>query len=175
MASLLWTEHRDRFARSLSSIAGVPRQTAKAITAAYAEMVDNVLCHAAPHGVARPAAIVGFTVSSTEFEFAVADLGRGVLASLHDKDANRSLTTHGAALRAAIQEGATRRPYSTGHGFKDLHVALADLEGVLRFRSGDAALSLDGQGQPRRAVLGSSPALGGLQLGVRCNARRRRT
>lgn len=175
MAGFLWTEHRDRFGRSLSTIAGVPSQTARAITAAYAEMVDNVICHASSRGAPRPPAIVGFSVSSTEFEFAVADLGRGVLASLHDRDVNRRLTTHGEALRAAIQEGATRRPYSTGHGFKDLHVALADLEGVLRFRSGDAALSLDGQGQPRRAVLGSSPALGGLQLGVRCSAPRRRT
>lgn len=174
MASLLWTEHRDRFGRSLSSIAGLSGQTARAITAAYAEMVDNVLCHAAPEGHPRPAAIIGFSVSSAEFEFAVADLGRGVLASLHDKDTNWRYTTQADALRGAIQEGATRRAHSTGNGFKDLHLSLADLEGVLRFRSGDAALTLDGQRQPRRAVFGSSPPLLGLQLGVRCSAPRRR-
>ena len=173
MASLLWTEHRDRFARSLSSIAGVPGPTARAITGAYAEMVDNVLCHAAPVGAPRPPSIVGFSVSVTEFEFAVADLGRGVLASLRDKEANRSLTNHGDALRAAVEEGATSRPYSTGGGFKEVHVALADLAGMLRFRTGDAALSLNGQGQTRRAVRAPSPMLSGFQLGVYCTVPRR--
>lgn len=169
MSGLGWTEHRDRFGRALRQTACIDGSIARAITAAYAEMVDNVISHSAPPGEPTPPSVVGFLVAETHFEFAVADLGRGVRASLHDKEAHRELRSHEAALRAAVQQGATRRAYAAGNGFKDLHLALADLRGLLRFRTGDVALTLDGRGADRHAVVSASPDMVGFQLAVSCD------
>jgi hypothetical protein len=174
LAELLWTEHRARFAKSLREITALNPEVARGIAGAYYEMVDNIVEHAAVPGDPLPRGLVGFVVDERGFSFSVADLGRGVLASLHDLERHRSIETHHDALDAAIRRGASRRGYSAaGGGFSCLHQALADMHCVLRFRSGDAALVLDGRGADRAARRALSPALPGFQLSVQCVLRRR--
>ncbi|WP_236519213.1 ATP-binding protein [Sandaracinus amylolyticus] len=163
----LWTEHRERFHRSLVHLAGLPARTARAVGGAYAEMADNIISHASSDG-SPTRSLVGFRVSSTEFEFAVADTGRGIRASLHERPEHRRLINHVDALDAAVRGGATRRAHAAGGGFNDLHIALADLNAVLRFRTGDAALTLDGRGADRIAARSASPMMDGFQLSVVC-------
>ena len=161
-----WGLHRDRFGRSLQRRLRLPGALARAITGAYGEMADNVISHAAPEGSPAVRAVVGYAVYETSFAFAVADLGRGVLASLRE---SHPIETHRSALDAAIRRGVTRRDhFNSGTGFPKLHEALADLAGVLRFRSGDSALTLDGRGASRLPRFSTSPDLPGFQLTVAC-------
>jgi hypothetical protein len=80
------------------------------------------------------------------FEFVVSDGGRGVLASLRSCPDYADLVDHGEALRLTLQDGVSRYGKGTSHGkgFRPLFKGLANLNGELRFRSGDQALTIDG-------------------------------
>jgi hypothetical protein len=162
-----WRYFLDRFRRSLSTKLSLPTPRARGLAAALQEMVDNVVQHAALGDA--PVGVVGYEVSDQHFAFAVADLGRGVLASLHENPIHSALTTDGDALLWAVTRGASRRPGVNGTGFSDLLRALADMEGHLSFRSGAARLRLDGRGVGNRVVTPSnSPKMRGFQLSVSC-------
>ena len=163
-----WTEHRDRFRRSLIQHAALAGPLAFAIAAAYGEMVDNVVSHAQIPERSAISAVSAFGVENGGFEFAVGDLGRGVWASLRDKKENGAIDSDRVALDAAVRRGATRRSHDRGSGFSELHKALADLQATLRFRSGSAVLTLDGRGAERHAIEAESPPLDGFQLAVWC-------
>jgi hypothetical protein len=110
-----------------------------------------------------------YSVGRRTMTFAVADLGRGVLASLRTNPAWAALTSSREALVRAIRDRASRRTsVPKGGGFDQVHRALADLNGVLRFRSGDAALILDGRGRDRQITASDSPAMAGFQISVTC-------
>jgi hypothetical protein len=110
---------------------------------AAGELVGNI----SEHSGAADTGIVAYRAGRDGFEFAVADGGVGVLESLNSCPDYKSLTDHGAALRLALTDGVSRFGPSAGrgHGFRPIFVGLANLSGLLRFRSGDHALVIDGQ------------------------------
>lgn len=158
-----------RFSRSLQRNGKFPSALAIAITKAFQEMIDNVIQHSGPRDTQPARGIIGYSVVPGTMTFAVADLGRGVLASLRTNPVWAELSSSREALVRAIQRRATRRvDIFKGGGFDQVHRALADRNGVLRFRSGDAALTLDGRGRDRSVIVSDSPAMEGLQLSVTC-------
>ncbi len=142
------------------------------IVEAFKEMADNVIQHSGS-SVEEPApAIVGYRVRPESMTFAVADVGRGVLASLRTNPRWTLLENAREALVAAVCKSATRRTGVTeGNGFSNLHRALADVFGHLRFRSGGASLSLDGRTSPRQAASKAAVEAQGFQLSVTCSLR----
>ena len=107
------------------------------------QMVDNIYLHSAlsETGMAAYHARAGY------FEFAVLDRGVGVLRSLQNNSEYSCLSDHGDALQLALTDGCSRfgSNSSHGHGFRPLFIGLSNLNGALRFRSGDHALTIDGR------------------------------
>jgi anti-sigma regulatory factor (Ser/Thr protein kinase) len=155
-----------RFSRSLEQ-AGFGRELGRAIAVAFGEMADNIVQHAKQPAGAH--GIVGYQVASRAMCFAVADVGQGILKSLSQTSTWKHLSTDREAILAAVREGATSRGAAIqGTGFKQVHQALTGYNGHMRFRSGNAALTLDGSAEPKTAVTRSVAAMGGFQLFVSC-------
>lgn len=160
----------ERFKRSLVDHGGYAKPLATGLSGALGEMTDNVLRHSTDEEGTPAPAVVGYTVGGAEFEFVVADVGRGALASLRSIPAWRELKDAKSALDAIVTRGATRRSGQTvGGGFRDLFTALVDLAGELRLRTDDAAITLDGRGDCARRIKvhGAVPSLQGFQVTVR--------
>jgi hypothetical protein len=113
------------------------------IAAAVHEMLDNIYLHSKK----SETGLAAFHAGSRKFEFVVLDGGIGILRSLKQSAEFTRLTDHGDALQLALTDGCSR--YGTnsnhGHGFSPLFVGLSNLNGSLRFRSGDHALLIDGK------------------------------
>jgi hypothetical protein len=80
----------------------------------------------------------------------------------------------GQALGLAVQAGKSRYGSSSGHGmgFNRLLLGLADQHALLRFRSGDSLLELDGTGQGAMSSRVAQRAFGaGFLIAVRCARR----
>jgi hypothetical protein len=75
------------------------------------------------------------------------DRGIGVLRSLKTCPEYASLKDHGDALERALTDGSSRYGLGTNHGkgFRPLFIGLSNLNGSLRFRSGDHALTIEGR------------------------------
>jgi hypothetical protein len=70
-----------------------------------------------------------------------------------------------------LQEGVTRYGKGTGHGmgYRPLFQGLANLNGELRFRSGDQALTIDGMNPGSIPTKTSEkPPIGGFIASVNC-------
>lgn len=156
----------DRLERSLKHH-GFGKKLAVGIAKSFFDMADNVVQHSGAD-VDHPAiGAVAYEVADRQCTFAVSDLGRGVLASLQTSRDWKHLATSAEALDAAVRNGASRREgQGKGQGFSELHRALADLAGWLRFASGDAVLRLEGEADRRLAPRGSRPPLPGFQIAV---------
>ena len=157
-------------ARKAAEAVGLPVAVAQSLTAAMRELETNI--H--EHSDQATTGLIAYRASQSEFEFVVADAGRGILSTLQEAPEYRSLTDHGRALHAALQEGVSRygRAANRGNGFRDLFLGLASLDASLRFRSGDHALSLSG-GHPdlRFARLAQKMPFQGFLASVRCRVR----
>lgn len=124
--------------------AGIHVTTARGLVGALREIESNIHEHSG-----RPRdGLVGYRCAAGEFEFVVADSGMGMLASLRRNPKHSALTDAGLALELALTDGISRFPdeEGRGYGFRDLFRGLANLNGELRFRSGDHALLIDGTG-----------------------------
>ena len=164
-AGVEWFYFHDRFRRSLVERLKLPSRTAWDISIALGGMAENVVEHAGLGDV--PRAVVAYQVTAMQFAFGVADVGRGVLKSLHDNPRHAEIRTDAEALAAAVRCGASRRPRGRGHGFEDLLKALADMEGRWTFRSGASRLVFDGRGTgARRWSTANTPSMRGFQLSV---------
>ena len=121
---------------------GFPRKLAAQLVGAFEEIQDNVYDHSG----ASASGLAAYRATARRFEFAVSDGGRGVLASLRSCPDYAHLTDHGTALDLMLKDGVTRYGKGTSHGtgFRPLFNGLANLNGELRFRSGDQALTIDG-------------------------------
>lgn len=130
-------------AQKAASGAGFSKLVAGQLVAAITEMVDNIYLHStlSESGLAAYHARPGY------FEFAVLDRGVGVLRSLQQSVEYARLADHGDALQTALTDGCSRfGPNSNhGHGFRSLFIGLSNLNGALRFRTGDHALTIDGR------------------------------
>jgi hypothetical protein len=169
IGDLTWEQCLERFRRSLRDNGKFPAKLAAGLAGTFEEMVSNLLEHSGADEQHPAPGVVGYKVGLRRMTFAVADVGRGVLASLRTNPRWTALTNSLDALIAAICEQATSKHWlSHGDGFRQVHKTLADLSGTLRFRSGDGVLTLDGRGTARQRVKSRAAAAEGFQLAVSC-------
>jgi hypothetical protein len=122
--------------------AGFTDRIAAQLSAAVDELASNVY----EHSQAPETGVVVYRGTPGLFEFVVADAGVGALATLRTNPKLQHLATDREALPMALQDGCSRfSDPLRGNGFKDLFRGLANHEGNLRFRSGEAAVLIDGQ------------------------------
>lgn len=173
LASTEWFHFIDRFARSLGTHGRFGRKLALGLSGAFGEMIDNVSQHSSATTETSAPGIVAYQIGPGTMSYAVGDVGRGALVSLRTNPPWSHLRDSAEALDAAIRKSATSRRQQAdgcgGSGFHQVHKSLADLNGHLRFRTGDAVLVLDGRGDARRSSQRSSPPLAGFQMSVSCS------
>jgi hypothetical protein len=146
---------------------GFPKLLARQFAAFLEEMHSNI-CE---HSDAAHTGLIAYRARRYEFECVIADSGMGVLKSLQGCPNLRDLTDHGEALKLALTEGISRHGLNRGRGlgFRPLFIGLANLNGELRFRSGNAALSMDGNDPiriPQR--ISQKPNLRGFFISTKC-------
>lgn len=154
-------------ARRAATEAGIVAEWAAQMAASLGEFHSNIV----EHSGARETGFVAFFAAPGVFEFVASDCGVGLLATLREAPENTGLEGHGQALRLALTDGASRygSDQGRGHGFRPLFVGLANRQAALRFRSGDACLSIDGTGPTlARSQLGRKAAIGGFFVSVTC-------
>jgi hypothetical protein len=161
-SDLFWSRCLRAFEQGLTSN-GFPIGLSRALTGALGEMADNVW----QHSQADTPGLVGYEVRARQLTFAVADVGIGVLDSLRTNSEHRHLTSSMEALETAILPGVSRHD-GGGYGFSSLFQAVAELWGITRLRSGEAALIFNRQTEQRTRQRYYLPALPGLQVLVSC-------
>lgn len=157
-----------RKAQEAAELAALPKELAQGLVGAVRELETNIHEHS---GRAHDG-LVAFRSTATEFEFVVADSGAGVLAGLQGTARYAHLTDAGTALKTALADGQSRLldvDPGRGFGFHELFVNLANLNGELRFRSDDHALTIDGSGPALpQARLAQKARLQGFVISVVC-------
>lgn len=124
--------------------AGFDDRTASQLSAAVGELLSNII----EHSEASHTGLVAFRASDACFEFVAADQGVGALASLRGNPRFAALTSDREALPLVLEHGCSCYDQSgRGTGFDDMFLGLAGHNGHLRFRSGDAAVLMDGASQ----------------------------
>jgi len=157
-----------RAAQAAAEYSGLPKSHAQGLIGAMREIEENIHLHSqrARDGV------VGYRATREEFEFAIADNGIGVLASLRQSPHYANLLDPGTAIRLALTDGESRFRHENtgrGYGFHDLFVGLANLNCRLRFRSEDHAMTIDGTTPSlMRARLSQGVRLQGFVSSVAC-------
>jgi hypothetical protein len=161
-----WNLFEIRFNRSARSV-GFPPSVADGLQGALHEMAENAIIHSdTTVGI-----LVGYQVTPGAALFSVADVGIGVLASLRTHTAYQHLQVHLEAIRAALHVGVTRfGPNKGGFGFSQVFKSLASDSGLLRFRSGQGCITMDGSvlDADTRGEETFPPALPGFQVTVCC-------
>jgi hypothetical protein len=162
----VWLKFVSDAERATASV-GFPRKLGLQLVAAIEELIDNISLHSkmAESGWAV------FKAAEKRFEFVVSDRGIGVLRSLRQCSEFQSLQDHGDALEIALTDGCSRYGKGTqhGNGFRPLFIGLSNLNGTLRFRSGDHALLINGQNPkviPWRKA--AKPKISGFSASVSC-------
>lgn len=162
---------RDQFLfeaqRAAKEVALLPGTVPGQLVAAMVELEINV--H--EHSEAPETGLVAFRAAERLFEFVVVDRGIGVLASLQKCPSYANLVDHGGALDTAIRDGASRHGpgKNRGYGFRPIFLGLANLNGSLRFRSGDHALLIDGTSPDvTMARLSQKAPIDGFVVSVSC-------
>jgi anti-sigma regulatory factor (Ser/Thr protein kinase) len=154
-----------RAAQETSKLPGtIPGQMAAAIL----ELAGNV----EEHSAAPETGIIAFRATPGVFEFVVADRGIGILCSLRGSQEFLLLDDHGRAMELALTDGVSRfQDPRRGHGFRPIFQGLTNLNGYLRFRSGDHAIIMDGTTPSlATAQLAQKPYFGGFFASVMCKA-----
>lgn len=151
--------------RAAREVTGLPGDSPGQLVAALGELESNI--H--EHSEGADTGLLAFRAAPCVFEFVVADHGIGILASLQSSIEYASCSDHGKALQLALTEGTSRFGIEAnrGYGFRPLFIGLMNLQGYLRFRSGDHALILDGRSpQLAMARLVQKPRLNGFFVSV---------
>jgi hypothetical protein len=146
--------------------AGFDDRAASQLSAAVGELLSNIV----EHSEASHTGLVAFQALDGCFEFIAADQGVGALASLRRNSRFTALTTDREALPLVLEHGCSRHDNpGRGAGFDDMFRGLANHNGSLRFRSGDAAVLIDGAspGLVNRKVK-KKPQLKGFLASVTC-------
>jgi hypothetical protein len=121
--------------------AGFDDRTASQLSAAIGELLSNIV----DHSEATHTGLVAFQARDGCFEFVAADQGVGALATLRRNPRFAALASDRDALPLVLQHGCSRyEEPGRGAGFDDMFRGLANHNGNLRFRSGDAAVLIDG-------------------------------
>lgn len=143
-------------------------KAAALLIAAMGELIGNI----SDHSQAEETGIAALLSRPGSFEFVVADRGIGALQSLRQSPDYTGLGDHGEALAEMIESGVSRYGADRGHGngFQPIFERLADMQGHLRFRSGDYSLTLDGRFGDRIArQISQRPRLSGFLAAVSCH------
>lgn len=146
---------------------GFPRKLAAQLVGAFEEIQGNVYDHSGAPG----SGLAAYRATARQFEFVVSDGGIGVLNSLRSCDDYAQLEDHAEALCLMLKDGVSRYGKGSGHGggFRPLFQGLANLNGELRFRSGDQALTIEGVNPGRIPTKTSEkPPIKGLVASVTC-------
>ncbi len=164
-----WECFSKRFELSLKEN-GFSTELARALARAAREMAENVWNHSGDTDETPAPGAIAYYVEDKVMAYAVADVGRGILRSLQSEGKGDDLSSAREALGAAIQQHRTRRVgFTEGDGFNQVFRSLADLNGVLRFRTGDAALHVIGTAEQRNFDYRPSPTMSGFQLSIHCS------
>jgi hypothetical protein len=132
-----WNNVQENFVKSAQAC-GFERDFAYALTAAFDEMVQNVWDHSAARGDPMAPAVMGYYVTPGEVHFAVGDIGRGALATLHENPLWSQIPSSTAALEAILRDNATRKASEpTGGGFRQVWKSFLDRGGTVILSSGD--------------------------------------
>lgn len=161
-----WVAYLQRLKNAVKR-SGFSDSTAKGLVGAVKELVENVDLHSE----APDTGVIGYAFTDHMFEFVIADTGIGVLESLRRCPDYEHLADHGDALHTALTDGESRFGRNTNHGrgFRQLFVALADLYGSLRFRSGNHRLEIDGSSPSLpTATIAQTASYQGLMVAVSC-------
>ncbi len=163
-----WTSFGLKSDKAMQTV-GLPAGLAGQLVGATKELHSNVY----EHSERSRSGIVAFAVHKKMAEFIVADSGIGVLASLRTNPVHTGLQRDGEALHLALQPGVSRYASdpTRGHGFDLMFTGLLNHGSKLRFRSGTAAVTIDGlaKGNPV-PIIRDRPALPGFLIGVDCHA-----
>jgi hypothetical protein len=154
-------------AQQAATAAGFVKRVAAQLVGAIGEMYSNIY----DHSEAPKTGLIAFMARSGSFEFVSTDRGIGVLDSLRACPEYGSLNDHGEALRLTLTDGVSRCGSGTGHGrgFRPLFIGIANLNGSLRFRSGNHALVIDGHNPSLMgARLAQKPEIKGFFASVKC-------
>ena len=156
-------------AQKAAATAGFAKGVAAQLVGAIGEMYSTIY----EHSDAARTGLLAFMARSGSFEFVATDRGMGVLESLRTCPKYADLNDHGEALRLTLTDGVSRHESGTGRGrgFRPLFIGIANLNGSLRFRSGDHALVIDGRNPSLVAArLAQKPKIGGFLASVECLA-----
>jgi len=156
--------------RAGHDVSGLPTIVSGQLVAAMQELENNIHEHAD----APETGIVAYRAEPGVFEFVVADRGIGILRSLRSCARHTELGDEGEALEAALTDGVSRYGlnHNRGYGFRPIFTGLVNLQGELRFRSGDHAVTMDGT-SPAIATARTSQkaAIDGFFASITCHAR----
>jgi len=153
--------------QSAADHVGFSRVVANRMVAAIVEMNSNIWEHSG-----RPSTgFIAYKVMQRNFEFVVGDRGIGVLESLRSCQTYSSVCDYGEALQLATSDGVSRfgPGCQRGYGFHSILVGLANHRGLIRYRSGDYSLTIDGtKDESRPTLIAKRPFLSGLLVSVEC-------
>lgn len=161
-SDLFWSRCLRTFEQKLK-VSGFPAGLSRALTGGLGEMADNVW----QHSQTKIPGLIAYEIRRRRMAFAVADIGIGALESLRTNPKHRHLATSMDALQTVILPGASRFE-SGGYGFSTLFQAIAELWGIARLRTGEAALLFDRQTESRKRKQYYLPPLKGFQVLVSC-------
>jgi anti-sigma regulatory factor (Ser/Thr protein kinase) len=160
-----WRLFTIRFSRSAQGV-GLTKTVAEGLRAALREMAENAVIHSqTTHRIlASYRTLDGFA------QFCVADVGIGVLNSLRGCPDFQYLRFDYEAIKEALRDGVScSGRKGGGMGFREIWKALAEEWGILRFRSGEGCIMMDGSGldadHSREEFV---PRLPGFQVTVSC-------
>lgn len=162
-----WIAFQENFVKRLQSC-GFERKYAFALAAAFTEMAQNIADHSASAEQPMAFGIVGYHVVAGEAHFAVGDVGRGALASLHENPRWDGLENHSQALEQILWHHATRKPaYAEGGGFNQVWKSFLDRNGILSVHSGDGYVEARVAGA-REQKIGFTAFLPGVRVCASC-------
>jgi len=158
---------QERFVRSIKAN-GFDDEYSFGLAKTLHEMSDNIVQHShATNEAAR--GVVSYHTEANYMAITVADLGRGMLKSLHTNPEWERLATSKDAITAIIQKGASsRQGQGEGEGFHQLFRSLIDRNSLVRIRTCDAALNMVGVDSKRQGTLITVPNLSGTQISICC-------
>jgi hypothetical protein len=162
-----WTAFLFKVQRVVEA-SGFPKAVAAQLMGAIGDLQGNIY----EHSEAARTGLIAFQATEKNFEFVVSDRGIGILASLKTCPDYASMNDHGEALKYALQDGHSRYGVAArrGMGFRPLFIGLANLNGALRFRSGNHALTIDGRSPTlMMAKVAQKPHIRGFVVSVSCS------
>lgn len=117
------------------------------VAAGFAGAVGEMAANAIEHSMRPSSALMGYRTGADGFEFVVADCGIGLRASLQQCAEFRCLSDPAEALTLCIQEGISRHGVGIGRGlgFAEVFRSLANLNALVRLRTENQALAIEGR------------------------------